>query len=178
MGRDRPWVCVSRRENGVGMGAQSLIDRFWSKADCSGGADSCWLWSGRLQKHGYGSFRAGSRTDGTRREWLAHRMAWVITHGDPGALLVLHRCDVRRCVNPGHLWTGTNADNMADMKSKGRADRVRKARGERQGSSKLTDAMVVAIRADARYQRVVAESFGISQTQVSRIRSRRHWVHV
>ena len=160
------------------MATQSIHDRFWSKVDRSGGNDGCWLWVGRLQKHGYGSFRAGSRTDKTRREWLAHRMAWVITHGDPGAMLVLHRCDVRRCVNPEHLFLGTNADNMADMKSKGRADRVKKVRGEQQGSSKLTDGMVIAIRADARYQRVVAEAFGISQTQVSRIKSGRHWAHI
>jgi hypothetical protein len=67
---------------------------------------------------------------------------------------------------------------MADMKAKGRADRVKKVHGERQGSSKLTEALVRAIRSDTRIQRVVAVDYGISQSQVGRVRNGLHWRHV
>ena len=88
------------------------MDKFWKKVDKSG---DCWLWmAGKLEK-GYGQFWFDGRTH------RAHRMAWLLTNGEiPEGMCVLHKCDNPPCVNPSHLWLGTNQDNMDDMNNKGR----------------------------------------------------------
>lgn len=76
----------------------------------------CWLWEGAVSSQGYGrmTFNGKNRN--------AHRVLWIVTHGEPpDGQLVCHKCDVRVCVNPDHLFLGTNQDNMIDMVRKGRA---------------------------------------------------------
>ena len=87
---------------------QSLADRFWPKVDKSG---KCWLWTASLDENGYGSL-GPSRDEAPSRR--AHRIAWRLTKGPIPRGLVLHRCGVRRCVNPEHLYIGDQSANMHD----------------------------------------------------------------
>jgi len=99
---------VSGRSN------RSLQERFWAKVEPEPNT-GCFLCVGSQDGNGYGHMQAGGRFAG------AHRIAWELTHGpiEPG-INVLHRCDVRWCVNVGHLFLGTQAENVKDMISKGR----------------------------------------------------------
>lgn len=84
------------------------------------GDDDCWLWSGATTREGYGSIYV-SREMGAR---LATHVALELA-GLPRPSKkhhALHRCDTPGCVNPGHLWWGTHAENMSDMRAKGRMD--------------------------------------------------------
>lgn len=90
---------------------------FWALV-VKGHPHRCWLWQSTTHAHnGYGAFWYPPM----RRTMCAHRIAWLLTHGSiPGRLHVLHKCDNPICVNPRHLWLGTQLDNMRDMAAKGR----------------------------------------------------------
>ena len=93
---------------------QPLEVRFWNFVQFEPNS-GCWLWSGPFVGPGYGVIK-----DGRDRTYLAHRLSWELAHKAKPALFVLHHCDTPSCVNPAHLFLGTQADNMKDRKSKGR----------------------------------------------------------
>lgn len=112
--------------------ARDINERFWEKVDKSAGPDGCWLWQAQVHPRGYGRFAIGSRTDKTRQQVPAHRVAYELGNGPiPEGHYVCHRCDNPPCCNPAHLFTGTQQENMNDMKAKGRQN---KPRGDRNGS--------------------------------------------
>ena len=170
--------------------AQRDVQRFWSRVDKAG---ECWVWTGGTMGWGYGYFDlAGSRHG-------AHRISWMLARGPiPAGLFVCHRCDNPPCVNPDHLFVGTQFDNMADARAKGRLSPTifdgtqvelmrlgrhpgRQARGERVATAKLTEGQVREIRrrlAEGANQSALAREYGVVHQLVSRIASRGIWKHV
>ena len=148
----------------------AALKRFWSKVDITG-LDDCWAWTGYRLPKGYGTFGIGCQ------KYLAHRVAYAVTHGKPGELLVCHHCDSPWCVNPAHLFLGTHVDNNRDCHRKGRASKVR-AYGVKHGRTKLTADDVRDIRASADLQRVIAKRYGIHQQAVSRLQRGESWKYL
>lgn len=125
---------------------EESVRKFWTKID-QRGPDECWPWTGRLIPQGYGAAWFCGRPA------RAHRIAYELVRGPipPGegyhGTVVRHRCDNRPCCNPAHLELGTQADNVRDAIERGRrADK----RGERTGTSLLTESDVMNIRAARR----------------------------
>lgn len=91
-------------------GNPGLPQRFWAKVQI--GKGGCWLWTAAINRGGYGVFRAGSRSDGTRRQVTAHRYAYFHLAGDiPEGLVIDHLCRVKHCVNPAHMEPVTTGEN-------------------------------------------------------------------
>ena len=150
------------------------MKRFWDKVDKSG---DCWLWTDSIASHGYGQFHIAKSRPVVR----AHRFAWQLEHGSiPDGLCVLHKCDVKACVNPAHLFLGTQADNMHDMRDKARG-RTCDQSGENNCSAKLDEEAVRVIRIYVEHgheQKALARHMGISYSTVRNIMTRRTWKHV
>ncbi len=144
-----------------------LIDRLMAKVavnECG-----CWVWTATRERKGYGKIRA----DGKMRQ--AHRVSYELHRGGiPDGMFVCHHCDNRACINPDHLFLGSHADNMEDMKSKGRQQI-----GVRNRQAKLTEADIVAIRAArGAPQPELARTYGVSQSHISDIQTGKKWANV
>lgn len=112
--------------------------RFWKKVNKTT-ENECWDWVGSLTMHGYGHIGMGRRGEGMLS---APRVSWEIHHGNiPKGMHILHHCDNRKCVNPRHLFLGTNYDNILDRISKDRS-----MKGESHTNHKLTHENVLEIR--------------------------------
>lgn len=150
-------------------------ERFWANVQ-KGGPGECWLWTGLLTDKGYGRVFSNGRYLG------AHRFSYRLHEGPvPKGLFVCHRCDNPRCVNPDHLWLGTNADNMADMAEKGRANHEPRMLGESHTRAKLTEKKVREIRRLRREGltlEAIAKQYGVCFQTVSLVVNRKSWAHV
>jgi len=133
--------------------------------------DGCWIWLTKSARYGYG----GVTIDGNHH--ATHRLMYELTKGEiPEGMFVCHTCDNRACVNPDHLWLGTNRDNQLDSARKGRAN-ARK--GEMHGMSKLKQSEVAAIKGMAlsgnKTQEEIGHMFGVKQNTISRIKTGTRW---
>jgi hypothetical protein len=203
-GRHCSNVCAGRSRR------RSLADRLWARVVKT---PTCWLVSGHLLPSGYARVMRG---DGDRTSISAHRAAWMLASGAtiPPGYSVLHTCDNRACVRNdepgiyiihgveyqrwGHLFLGTQQQNIHDMYSKGRgysrtewhresarahlAEVRNRARGEAHHRARLTEAQVLAIRAEylpfKMTARMLAARYGVSIPTIRFILRRRIWQHL
>lgn len=145
----------------------SLAEKFWAFVVKT---PTCWLWTGALDKDGYGQIF----NPDTKRPMKAHRLSWILHHGPIAAdVHVLHRCDVRNCVAPHDLFEGNQDANMKDAAAKGRLSVARPRR------RKLAPAEMQAILAAPESRGVVvrlAAQYGVTKAYVSLLRNgRRGW---
>lgn len=140
---------------------------------------TCWAWTGHINNKGYGWFRDG------KKNILAHRFSYkefngeIPIHNSYHGMCVLHKCDNPMCVNPDHLFLGTNRDNVVDMHIK---KRDRHPRGEKAGASKLNDKLVLEIRGKYKYKiypaKLLAKEYKVSISTILGIVKRRYWKHL
>lgn len=138
--------------------------RFWAKVNKT---PSCWLWTAGLV-NGYGTFGINYMT------LRSNRVSYALHKGPiPKGLQVCHSCDNPACVNPDHLFLGTNHDNVLDKVKK-----KRQAKGEKSALSKLKESDILAIRKMNVRQEDIAKKFNIDQSNVSYIKSGKTWKHI
>ena len=132
----------------------------------------CWIWIS-ADTEGYGDFYFHPTFE------RAHRASWMLYRGEiPAGIFVLHKCDNPSCVNPNHLFLGTNDDNMKDMVRKGRQKSIR---GSQHKNAKVTEDNVIEMRklsASGMSQYKIAEMFGIGKSMANYICNRTSWKHV
>lgn len=147
-----------------------MPERFWQKTVPIPEA-GCLLFTGCVDVIGYGRFPYMG-------ENKAHRVAWILAHGQiPEGMKVLHKCDVRSCVNPSHLFLGTQKDNVQDCLSKGR-HRSTPRFGESNPMSRLKAHQVQQIKKDISLgasQISQAIAYGVSPMTISRIVRGESW---
>lgn len=136
-------------------------ERFWRFVD-KRDSDQCWNWVGVKSNNGRGRLKV------SYKYVTAYRFSYELHNGCiPIGALVLHSCDNPSCVNPSHLFTGTQKDNLADRESKGR--RLTWA-GNDSPLKKITDEEVCEIRSSSLSNRSIADKFGVSESLISAIR--------
>jgi len=164
----------------------STSTRGWTRArkldhyiDKSGGPDACWLWKASTDTVGYGSF------EWRKKKHKAHRAAWSEAYQReiPPGMVICHKCDVRRCCNPAHLFLGTQLENIADRNAKGRQARGAALaavlpRGQDHPTAKLSLEEAREIKAATGSHSNIAARYGIAQSTVTRIKNGKRWSHI
>lgn len=139
------------------MNIEEFRDRFTEPLTESG----CWIWMRPLSKGGYGQITY------RRSHYTAHRLAYALAYGEvPAGLVVCHKCDVPSCVNPAHLFAGTQGDNMRDASLKGRT-----LSGDRNPSRKYPERFP---RGDGHYSRHSPERLARGDSHWSRLHPEKH----
>ena len=129
----------------------------------------CWIWIGSINNHGYGRL-----TFGADRVIGAHRASYEHKYGDiPDHMFALHHCDVKCCVNPDHIFLGTQQENMADKVCKNR-----QANGVKHGMSKLTEEQAREAKFGNSKPTELAKKFNCSATIIRQIRGGMYWKHL
>lgn len=135
------------------------------------GPDDCWEWMAYKNPSGYGQTKIGGRNG---KHILAHRLSWIVHYGEiKDGMHVCHKCDNPSCVNPKHLFLGTNLDNIKDRMAKGRSKAPWKGvPREKHPSCKVTDAQIfemVMLRKSGKSISMIAPMFGITKRHISKL---------
>ena len=165
---------MNRKNNGVGEQLSTAgIARFMDKVLVTEG---CHVWLGNIHTNGYGTMIVN------RKRRYAHRLAYTIANGPiPVGLYVCHKCDNHACVNPAHLFAGTQKDNIQDMDRKGR--RVNSPlHGESHHRAKLNEEQVRSIRAEydsgIETTTSLGDKYRVSRGTIQFIGTRQTWRHL
>jgi hypothetical protein len=146
----------------------------WARVERLGQGD-CWLWTGSINTWGYGACAWNGKSTN------ASRAAWESVNGPaPAGHVICHRCDRPACCNPAHLWAGTQAENLADCRAKGRQV-YRTGADHHRASAKLTPDLVRQARelyATGTTQTEIGRRFGVHSSVVSRAVRGERWSHV
>lgn len=157
--------------------SKEVQNRFWSKVD-KGSEEECWEWTACKNNYGYGMFTLNRTTH------KSHILSlWSYLNKPPEGKLVCHTCDNPACVNPNHLWYGTQKDNMKDAFNKGRAIRVKTLTGEAHPGSKITEAQATEILRIRRDTKRGAENInkmfpGLGLGSIKRLIYNETWKHL
>lgn len=150
------------------------MERFWNKVQKT---ESCWLWTGSLNSDGYATFHDHGTHSTKAHRFIYEQMFGPIERG----LNVCHRCDVRHCVNPEHLFLGTQAENMRDCHRKGRYSSETGQTGSRHHHSKLRESDIPEIRrlreAGVTFK-AIGERYGVRDVTIQNIFNGHTWSHV
>jgi hypothetical protein len=151
-----------------------IKERFWRRVDVRG-ENECWLWTGSLDKDGYGKFAYYrlSKVRHVRAHWFSYR---VSVGRVPKGLSICHTCDVPTCCNPAHLWIGTNTENTSDRNQKSR-----QARGSRDGNARLSEIDIPIIRrllSEGLTCRRIGQIFGVAENTIGHIKRGETWRHI
>lgn len=142
----------------------TIRNRLWARVQKT---DTCWLWTGATSKAGYGQI--GYSHNG---KVYTHRLAYELTNGPiPDGLYVCHTCDVPQCVNPSHLFLGSQSDNMRDASSKQRCNPRRRL-------TEQTVREIVARYVAGELTSDLAPEYGLRQQNLKRLISGERWAHL
>lgn len=141
--------------------AKNIEKRFWDKVKKT---DYCWEWTGYRLKSGHGQFGTSKKVG------YAYRFSWELHNGKiPKGKCILHKCDNGGCVNPEHLFIGTQADNVRDMHEKNR------------GKYSLTKEQVTKIKQEYQFRKVtqdmLASKYSVSRGVIGRALNNKHYKH-
>lgn len=150
----------------IGKIQRGRVELFWSRVNKT---DGCWLWTGSQHPQGYGAINNG------KRRLLTHRLSWLLATGeDPGKRLVLHKCNVRLCVRPDHLYLGGHKENLQD-----RIEAARLKGESFRPHHKLTEEEVRSIkRLLAKKhisQKAIGDKFGVKRSTILSIHLGHSW---
>ena len=170
-------------------GFKPLRGRFDSKYSID--KAGCWIWTASRHNTGYGAIGVAGNKVST-----AHRVSWMLHRGPiPDGMWVLHKCDVRACVNPDHLYLGTVKDNARDLRERGnpyvpsfpwhdaeaaarRNAKLPRGAAHHRSAAKLNEKQVRDIYLSDGSQSAIASRFGVCQQTVSDIKRRDTWGHI
>ncbi len=128
----------------------------------------CWIWMSTIEKTGYGRVCSG------KKPFYAHRVSYEQKYGSiPNGMMALHHCDVKSCVNPDHIFIGTQQENMIDKVSKNR-----QAKGASHGNAKLTEDQAREIKFSSETSIKLAAKFNYPASMIREIKNGNLWKHL
>jgi hypothetical protein len=171
---------------------EKLIERFFNSIDESESVEKCWNWTKLKKEKGYGLISYSSSASQNYYREAAHRFSYRMHYGEviPKGIFVCHKCDNPKCVNPFHLFLGTNYDNVQDMVRKGRGSKGEKHSKTLQQAAKLglyntnvklkkEDVFkIIELRKQGLTYKAIGEMFGVDYSNIYKITKGKRWQYL